>query len=151
MDGWMDGWKYTFFLFIVKYQFMEIRGGEGRGEKGPRPNRYIHPSTNHNNPKQAVATEGGATFLSVDASVIESKWLGESEKNAKAVFTLARRLAPCVIYLDEVRCVEGREGKGREGKGARLSLRYARYVALSPSPPSRTPVSTPSPSPTNTT
>jgi ATPase family AAA domain-containing protein 1 len=41
--------------------------------------------------------------LSVDASVIENKWLGESEKNARAVFSLARRLAPCVIYLDEVR------------------------------------------------
>ena len=51
---------------------------------------------------KAVATEGGATFLSVDASSIENKWLGESEKNAKAVFTLARRLAPCVVYLDEV-------------------------------------------------
>jgi SpoVK/Ycf46/Vps4 family AAA+-type ATPase len=38
----------------------------------------------------------------VDASTIENKWLGESEKNAKAVFTLARRLAPCVVYLDEV-------------------------------------------------
>ena len=46
---------------------------------------------------QAVATEGGATFLSIDASIIENKWLGESEKNAKAVFTLARRLAPCVL------------------------------------------------------
>ena len=53
---------------------------------------------------KAVATEGGATFLSVDASVIENKWLGESEKNARAVFTLARRLAPCVIFIDEVRC-----------------------------------------------
>lgn len=52
---------------------------------------------------KAVATEGGATFLSVDASVIENKWLGESEKNARAVFTLARRLAPCVIFIDEVR------------------------------------------------
>lgn len=51
---------------------------------------------------KAVATEGGATFLSVDASVIENKWLGESEKNARAVFTLARRLAPCVIFIDEV-------------------------------------------------
>lgn len=51
---------------------------------------------------KAVATEGGATFLTVDASTIENKWLGESEKNAKAVFTLARRLAPCVVYLDEV-------------------------------------------------
>ena len=42
---------------------------------------------------KAVATEGGASFLSVDASSVENKWLGESEKNAKAVFTLARRLA----------------------------------------------------------
>jgi SpoVK/Ycf46/Vps4 family AAA+-type ATPase len=52
---------------------------------------------------KAVATEGGASFLSVDASSVENKWLGESEKNAKAVFTLARRLAPCVIFIDEVR------------------------------------------------
>lgn len=59
---------------------------------------------------KAVATEGGATFLSVDASVIENKWLGESEKNARAVFTLARRLAPCVIFIDEVNraCVRWR-------------------------------------------
>jgi SpoVK/Ycf46/Vps4 family AAA+-type ATPase len=47
--------------------------------------------------------QGGATFLTVDASTIENKWLGESEKNARAVFTLARKLAPCVVYLDEVR------------------------------------------------
>jgi SpoVK/Ycf46/Vps4 family AAA+-type ATPase len=51
---------------------------------------------------KAVATEGGATFLTVDTSTIENKWLGESEKNARAVFTLARKLAPCVVYLDEV-------------------------------------------------
>jgi ATPase family associated with various cellular activities (AAA) len=51
---------------------------------------------------KAVATEGGASFLSVDASSVENKWLGESEKNAKAVFTLARRLSPCVIFIDEV-------------------------------------------------
>lgn len=51
---------------------------------------------------KAVATEGGASFLSIDASAIENKWLGESEKNAKAVFSLARRLAPCVVFLDEI-------------------------------------------------
>jgi SpoVK/Ycf46/Vps4 family AAA+-type ATPase len=51
---------------------------------------------------KAVATEGGASFLSIDASVIENKWLGESEKNAKAVFSLARKIAPCIIFIDEV-------------------------------------------------
>lgn len=60
---------------------------------------------------KAVATEGGASFLSVDASSVENKWLGESEKNAKAVFTLARRLAPCVIFLDEAdSLLSSREG-----------------------------------------
>jgi ATPase family AAA domain-containing protein 1 len=65
---------------------------------------------------KAVATEGGATFMSVDASVIESKWLGESEKNAKAVFTLARRLAPCVIYLDEVDSILSSRDQGEDTK-----------------------------------
>jgi SpoVK/Ycf46/Vps4 family AAA+-type ATPase len=66
---------------------------------------------------KAVATEGGATFLSIDPSTIESKWLGESEKNAKAVFTLARKLAPCVIYLDEVDAIlSSRENSDRSSQ-----------------------------------
>ncbi len=60
------------------------------------------PGTGKTMLAKAVATEGGAAFMSIDASTIENKWLGESEKNARAVFTLARRLAPCVVYLDEV-------------------------------------------------
>ena len=71
---------------------------------------------------KAVATEGGATFLSVDASSVENKWLGESEKNAKAVFTLARRLAPCVIFIDEVDSIlSSREGSSDDSAHGTLT------------------------------
>lgn len=70
---------------------------------------------------KAVATEGGATFLTIDASTIENKWLGESEKNAKAVFTLARKLAPCVIYLDEVDSILSSREQGDDSSHGTLT------------------------------
>lgn len=80
------------------------------------------PGTGKTMLAKAVATEGGATFLSVDASSVENKWLGESEKNAKAVFTLARRLAPCVIFLDEVdSLLSSREGTGDDSAHGTLT------------------------------
>eukprot|EP00592_Proboscia_alata_P013653 CAMPEP_0194390586 /NCGR_PEP_ID=MMETSP0174-20130528/110902_1 /TAXON_ID=216777 /ORGANISM="Proboscia alata, Strain PI-D3" /LENGTH=1716 /DNA_ID=CAMNT_0039184117 /DNA_START=459 /DNA_END=5609 /DNA_ORIENTATION=- len=80
------------------------------------------PGTGKTMLAKAVATEGGATFLSVDASSVENKWLGESEKNAKAVFTLARRLAPCVIFFDEVdSLLSSREGSGDDSAHGTLT------------------------------
>lgn len=29
-------------------------------------------------------------------------WVGEGEKLVKAVFSLARKLSPCVVFIDEV-------------------------------------------------
>ena len=79
------------------------------------------PGTGKTMLAKAVATEGGATFLAIDASVIENKWLGESEKNAKAVFSLARRLAPCVIYLDEVDSVLSSRERGDDSSHGTLT------------------------------
>lgn len=51
---------------------------------------------------QAIATESGANFLSIDSTTLGCKWYGESEKYARAVFTLARKLSPCVVFIDEI-------------------------------------------------
>merc|ERR1719399_1239008 len=82
------------------------------------------PGTGKTMLAKAVATEGGAAFLAIDASSIENKWLGESEKNAKAVFSLARRLAPCVVYIDEVDAVlSSREGGDDTSHGTLTSVK----------------------------
>ncbi|KAK6153948.1 hypothetical protein DH2020_013587 [Rehmannia glutinosa] len=51
---------------------------------------------------KAVATEAGANFINISMSSITSKWFGEGEKYVKAVFSLASKIAPSVIFVDEV-------------------------------------------------
>ena len=51
---------------------------------------------------KAVATECEATFLSIDAASIMSKWLGESERLVKELFNVARENQPAIVFVDEV-------------------------------------------------
>ena len=54
----------------------------------------------------AVANEIDAVFMHIDASLIMSKWLGESEKNISMIFKTAREYEasgkPVIIFIDEV-------------------------------------------------
>jgi len=54
----------------------------------------------------AVATEIDASFISVDAASIMSKWLGEAEQNVARLFTSARKSAnngrPSIVFIDEL-------------------------------------------------
>lgn len=43
-----------------------------------------------------------ATFLHVSPDILENKYQGESFKLMKAVFTLSQKLAPCVVFFDEI-------------------------------------------------
>jgi len=51
---------------------------------------------------RAVAGELGARFLSVSFADVVDSMLGQSERNIHEIFGIARRNAPCVVFLDEV-------------------------------------------------
>jgi SpoVK/Ycf46/Vps4 family AAA+-type ATPase len=41
-------------------------------------------------------------FINLDVAMLTDKWYGESQKLAGAVFTLAVKLQPCIIFIDEI-------------------------------------------------
>jgi AAA+ superfamily predicted ATPase len=51
---------------------------------------------------RAVAGELGAKFIAVSFADIIDMFVGQSERNIHELFEIARRNAPCVLFLDEV-------------------------------------------------
>jgi len=51
---------------------------------------------------RAVAGELGARFIAVSFADIIDMFVGQSERNIHGLFEIARRNAPCVLFLDEV-------------------------------------------------
>ncbi len=62
------------------------------------------------------------SFLKIESYEIVSKWLGESAKNVKEVFKLARESAPTVLFIDEADAIgrarmEATTDAGRDVQG----------------------------------
>ncbi|RKP13668.1 P-loop containing nucleoside triphosphate hydrolase protein, partial [Piptocephalis cylindrospora] len=60
------------------------------------------PGTGKTMLARAVAKESGSAVLEVRGSDVFQKYVGEGESTVRAIFSLARKVSPCVIFLDEV-------------------------------------------------
>lgn len=78
-----------------------FRYGVLKSDRIPGLLLYGPPGTGKTLAAKAVAKESGATMLEVSAADLNDMYVGEGEKNVQALFSLAKKLSPCVVFLDE--------------------------------------------------
>lgn len=61
---------------------------------------------------KALASESGANFINLHISTLTEKWFGDSNKLVHAVFSLARKLQPTIVFIDEIDAVLGQRRSG---------------------------------------
>jgi len=74
---------------------------------------YGPPGTGKTMLARAVASTTDANFLTVDGPELLNKYVGESERRVRQLFTRARDSAPAVVFFDEVDAL----GSARAGDG----------------------------------
>ena len=117
-------------LVPMNYSFL-FRSGPGGKSTQPWSGVLLYgpPGTGKTFIAKAIAGEAKAAFFSISPAAFAQKYVGEGEKVIKLLFEEARKKAPSIVFIDEVR-------------GVRASCRMS-TAAYAPPRPCSAPLSPP--------
>lgn len=104
MDGTIKELKKTI-LYPMKYP--ELKTGRNMNKSVLL---YGPPGTGKSYVAEACANEAGAWYKKINASQLDSKWVGESEENWTNLFNEARENQPAIIFIDEIDAIGKKRG-----------------------------------------
>jgi cell division protease FtsH len=95
-----------------------LKNPERFGSLGGRAPRGVlltgAPGTGKTLLARAVATEADVPFLSASGSSFQEMFVGVGASRVRSLFAEARRLAPCIIFIDEIDALGRARGKGAD-------------------------------------
>jgi len=92
------------------FETMDLQAAKGVLLYGP-------PGTGKTLLAKAVANESDSNFISVKGPELLNKYVGESEKGVREVFSKARENAPTVVFFDEIDSIAGERGSNMSDSG----------------------------------
>jgi cell division protease FtsH len=101
-------------------EFLRDPAGFGRlGGRAPRGVLlYGPPGTGKTLLARAAAGEAAVPFLSVSGSSFQEKFVGVGAARVRRLFARARKLAPCIIFIDEIDALGRQRGRSNDSGSA---------------------------------
>lgn len=88
------------------------------GAKAPRGILlWGEPGTGKTLLAKALASTARANFISIKGAELLNRWVGASEEAVREVFSKARQVSPCVLFIDEVDTLAPARGKYQGDSG----------------------------------
>ena len=117
-------------ILPMKY-YKDFRAGQGHLLRCPTGVLlYGKPGTGKSMLAKAIAKEAGTSFINIKSSALLDKYVGESDKLVDALFTLAHKIAPCVVFIDEIDTIlKKRESFGGSSSGGAQSSMLGSLMA----------------------